>query len=409
MDYRRHPYDDKQRRSYRRPDPRRREGGYPDPRRMNPEYPDPRRMNPEHPDSRLADGAYPEMQYPPEGKMREGENKGRGYYINNQNKNKSRSSSQKHKKQKSASERYKEYLEREEKKKTELKKLEETREENEDSSEEKTTKGTLPVQNLDSPIEDDENLLLIIEEEDEKAIRKTVLLRKGIITLVFLLLSLGINLLSSFHFPLSPSIISIEFSALAELVICICVNPLIACAAVFIKNGFYYLINPSAVASIPNKIVLNLLFIIITWCLYKIIIKSKRFEKKNLMRENMEILPRDYTGLSVFIGGAISSVICALASVASFKYIIIPLVNKQLGDSKDYEAAILENYKTAFDSLTHFFPFVKKIVPAITSIDVGLFVYNVPLNMFKFLCCAALAAIICPAVNNYINMPRNNK
>ncbi len=235
---------------------------------------------------------------------------------------------------------------------------------------------------LSSPLSDDENLYLVAQNESEKADKKTVRKRKAAVVAVCFFLSLALNLLS-IRIPLTPTYIKIEFTALPELVIALAVNPLIAVGTIIIKNLLYLLISPATSASILNKIILNSVFVLMIWMLNKLLSKRTENERATLT-----------------VNGIISSVITSLLSVLTFLYTIIPLKERQLSN---VSAEVFKNYQEAFTNLCVHFPAVKSIVSGFNTLSEGLLFYNVPLNLFKYLFCTALAVILIPTIKSLIN------
>ena len=263
-------------------------------------------------------------------------------------------------------------------------------------------KGNLPDQDLAKPLADDKNMLAVNEKEAAKSAKKSVLRRKALITFVCLILSLAFNLFP-FQLPYTPSLVSIDFSAFGELLAAFTVNPAIAIAIVFVKNGIYFLLNPNAAPSIPNKIVLNIIFILITWLLYRRIIQSKRLDRRNDVYVSTELAPNDFSGFVMFLSGLVSGTVTAFCSLLTFRFITMPLLQVFFGtDSAAINAMLLENYSSAFEKLIVRLPFIGMILPSIGTLRDGMFVYNLPLNFLKYFCCALLAAAVFAIVRNFI-------
>ena len=64
---------------------------------------------------------------------------------------------------------------------------------------------------------------------------------------------------------------------------------------------------------------------------------------------------------------------------------------------------IIKMYQKAHKALIAVIPAVQKLVPSIDSINAGIMLYNIPLNLFKYFVCALLAVITYLIINNKIN------
>ena len=261
------------------------------------------------------------------------------------------------------------------------------------------TKGSLPKQNLDESLADDENLYIVSQKQEERKASQSVLLRKCFIVCVCLVMSLVLNLFS-FQVPYTPSLVSIDFSSLAELLAAFTVHPLISVAIILLKNGVYCLINPGAVPSVPGKIIINVAFVLFTWLFYVLLTRTGNKEDGDPMTSEIK---RDFSSERVLLCGTASALVTAILSVLTFKTVTMPLVAKYLGQDMDvFSKILLANYRQAFDSLTVRFDFVAKIVPSIDSLTEALLFYNITMNFAKFFISALIVSVVFAVVRTFI-------
>ena len=255
---------------------------------------------------------------------------------------------------------------------------------------------------FEDELKDEDNLYLAEEKEQRLKHRKSVITRSAAFSLIALAAAVGFNYLS-FHVPFTPSIIRIDFSAFPLLLAGLCVHPAVGAALVLIKSLICYFINPASVSSIPNKALLDIIYIIITCIMLRLILNSKTLKRKNELRVQAGLEEKEYGPLSVLTGGFISSVLTAIISVFTLKFILLPLLYRFFGAEGYNAVSVFNNYKAAFDGMTSFAPFISKIIPSLNSLTEGIIIYNVPLNIFKYFSCAIVASILYLPVYNFIH------
>ena len=303
----------------------------------------------------------------------------------------------------SGAKRYNYYIERDKQKEYYLTKLDEQEGRNtpdvgEDELELKANNSFISI---DKELKDEENPYLIAQEDSLKAYKRAVIMRKCLITLLCIFLSLGLNIFS-FHFPFTPSVINIDFSAFPELLITLAVNPLAGVLVILVKNGLYYLLVPGSLASLPNKIILDTVFVLTAFLFFKLINKSKVFEKRNIKRENKELPDRDYSFLSVLLGGTAGSIFASLVSVITVKKLLFPMLYEYFGNQGYNPESVLENYESAYIGMTKTFPMLRIIAPSLETLDEGIWIYNVPLTFFKYFVCALFTAFIFSFIYDFV-------
>ena len=264
-------------------------------------------------------------------------------------------------------------------------------------------KGQMSAEEFNKSITDDENLYLASEKDDFAIKEKHVVVRKIIVALVCLIASLVLNMLS-FRLPLTPAVLTVDFSALPILIACLAVNPATAVGLVFAKAGLYYLYKPAAYVNLPYKIILDLIFILIIWILYQRLIESPRYQERNAFRDMAGIPPKDYSIQVTIISGVIASVVTAIAAVFAFRYITLPIVVRT-SDQVDAYTMIYEYYRSAYAELADKFAVVRNFLPTLDNMTVGVLVYNIPITVIKYSVCSIVAAIVFPFVREFVYKP----
>ena len=303
----------------------------------------------------------------------------------------------------SGARRYNDYLERDKYKEYVQKKLDEKDDfstvESYDSAESK--KGTLISGGFGEAVKDENNPYLIAEKEERKKARQEELLRKCVITILGLILAIGLNIFS-FHVPFTPRIINIDFSAFPEMLVALSVNPLIGFAVIVVKNAIYLLIRPGAISSIPNKIILDCVFVIISWALFRLSIKSKRIENKNELRQSRGLSEKDYSTALIILSGAVGSIVTAALSVFTVKYLLLPHLYSHFAAAGFNQITVLADYKRAYFGVCRLLPFVGSITPSVDSINKGLLFFNVPLALAKYFVCTLLTSLVYSPIEEYL-------
>ena len=307
-----------------------------------------------------------------------------------------------HKKNISGAKRYKNYLERDKYKaylqgkidEAELKKLLEREEQLYDGEE----SSAASRMEFGKELDDSENPYLLAEKHSKNEHRRSVILRSALSSFLCLASAVGLNFLS-FHFPFTPSIIKIDFSAFPELLAGLAVNPIAGVAVIIVKSLLCYLIRPASIPSIPNKLILDTLFMLLTVLFFRLLVNSKSAVK----RQGKEIKEKDYSASGIVLSGLAGSFVTALISLITLHRVYFPLLFRLFGDKGYSEEAIFRNYLSAFNGVLRLLPFLKKLIPTLSSLFMGTVMFNLPLNMFKYFVCAAAAAVIFTPVYEFIH------
>ena len=273
----------------------------------------------------------------------------------------------------------------------------------EDELQDITTKGSLSSLSFEGELSDEENAFIKSGDEDAKADKNTSGLKKKIVfSVICVALSLLLNV-GKFTIPNTPSLVQMEFSAFAELAAGLVVHPLIGCLIVLIKNLLYYFIMPTSFPSIPSKIILDILFVLITCYAAKLFMKTKSNRLKLKKREERNLSFREYCFNAVFASGIIASSVSAVGSALTLKYITLPLLYRFFGAYGYTYENIFKSYQIAYYGLVKALPFIKTFIPAMDSLRAGAVLYNIPLTFAKYLICTLLAIAAYYFINDNIN------
>ncbi len=255
------------------------------------------------------------------------------------------------------------------------------------------SKGTLPVENLDVSLSDDENPYLIAEKSEQKAKEKTTRRLKAVIIVSCIAVSLGLNFLS-FGMPYAPSIITVDFSAFPELFAGLVINPIAAIIVIIVKNLIYFAIrfsaSPTIFASVVNKVIVDIIYVLAGIVLYRAIMRLTYVRKKiykNKIKSKSTLIIETVV---VLVAGIIASLIVAPVSVLSFTKILLPLLERILGNGS---RIIYAQYFRALANLIEQFPSIRNITKDMNYFRAGLLVFNLPLYALKYVVCSLLSAI----------------
>ena len=255
------------------------------------------------------------------------------------------------------------------------------------------SKGTLPVENLDVSLSDDENPYLIAEKSEQKAKEKTTRRLKAVIIVSCIAVSLGLNFLS-FGMPYAPSIITVDFSAFPELFAGLVINPIAAIIVIIVKNLIYFAIrfsaSPTIFASVVNKVIVDIIYVLAGIVLYRAIMRLTYVRKKiykNKIKSKSTLIIETVV---VLVAGVIASLIVAPVSVLSFTKILLPLLERILGNGS---RIIYAQYFRALANLIEQFPSIRNITKDMNYFRAGLLVFNLPLYALKYVVCSLLSTI----------------
>lgn len=193
---------------------------------------------------------------------------------------------------------------------------------------------------------------------------------------------------ASVHLPFMPSIVSLEFSALPELLAGIAYGPIIGVGVVIIKNllhcGIYYLLHgiPSFVNEISN-VILDVIFVFVTSIVYNYY-KGNQLKKSLLpnFKEQVEggKVKLHHRSRFIFIGGTFGSALVSIASLFSNVYLIFPLFVKFYSNVGINDYYFLRSYLN--------------VNPNIENIMQGVLYYNVPYNFIRMYAITLVVAVL---------------
>lgn len=250
-------------------------------------------------------------------------------------------------------------------------------------------------------LKDSENPYILAENETKRKSRRSYLLVNVIVFFLCLTLSVFLNLFSR-RIPLTPKFISIEISAFPELFMALAVNPVCGIALALFRSVIIYFINPISAPNIPAKLIVDMVFILVTCEVNKKLMRSGFADKRNERRENKKKPEKDYYWGIGLLSGLIGSAAASVVSFFTVKLIVLPSLYNSFANYGYSEASVLGSYQGAFNTLIGYLPFIKKIIPAVNSVSAGIIIYNMPLNLVKYFFCAVLSVVVCEIYNDII-------
>ncbi|MBQ9227203.1 MAG: hypothetical protein IJ168_00100 [Eubacterium sp.] len=231
--------------------------------------------------------------------------------------------------------------------------------------------------------------------------RRAVFQRKCIAFVFFCALGIGLSFIK-LPIPFTPKILSVEFSYIAVLLVAFTVHPLAGVAISVIKSAAVCIFIPSFVPSAVNKILVEVVSVLITYWLFKVTVRSRMLEKaeqKHVAKGKGKI---DKVLPSLALSGLLGTVVSGAVTVLSVSYVLYPL---QLRLSSVSSEEVLGYYQVAYGGLTRLLPFLTGLFPSMDSILVGAIVYNGPMTAAKCLFCALLLLAFYKPLNHLINEP----
>ena len=254
---------------------------------------------------------------------------------------------------------------------------------------------------FDKELKDSENPYILAENETKRKNRRSYLLVNVIVFFLCLTLSVFLNLFSR-RIPLTPKFISIEISAFPELFMALAVNPVCGIAIALFKSIIIYFLKPLSMPNIPAKLIVDMVFILVTCEVNKKLMRSGFADKRNERRENKMKPEKDYYWSIGLLSGLIGSAAASVLSFFTVKLIVLPSLYNSFAGYGYSEASVLGSYQGAFNTLIGYLPFIKKIIPAVNSVSAGIIIYNMPLNLVKYFFCAVLSVVACEIYNDII-------
>lgn len=241
--------------------------------------------------------------------------------------------------------------------------------------------------------------LASVEKTHQNRIIATVMSAIGL-TLLALILQEG-----NVHLPFMPSFISLEFSALPELLAAIAYGPVVGFVVVFVKNVLHMLIfyfMHSGVPSIVNELsnlIMDATFVVFASVVYNY--QKGANIKKSLMpnikgkQEEGKKRKLRHRSRFIFIGGTVGSAAVAFVTLFSNAYLILPMFIYFYADFGINEYYFLSAYQDAN--------------PIIQNIFQGVLYFNVPYNFIRMFLITLVVSIIYKPISPILHGNLNNK
>ncbi len=193
-----------------------------------------------------------------------------------------------------------------------------------------------------------------------------------------------------FHVPFTPRLFGIEFSAVPELIAAIAYGPVCGIIICLIKNIAYMFITPSGALSAASNFVLNSLFLLITSLLYARFMHNSNQKKRKKQKGERKL----YSSVKVLLCSVIGAAISAIPQFFITRYALFPLYEKQYSSFFSMES-ILVDYQVSMEGLLRHLPEkLGALLPKITSVSMGIAVFNLPVTFGKLIVSSVIAALI---------------
>ena len=219
--------------------------------------------------------------------------------------------------------------------------------------------------------------------------RRKVLIRSVVCTVVLLVFA---ELLYNFKLgiPFLPSLFSVEFSALPELIASIAYGPLTGVAVCVIKNLFHMVLRQGFIVSDVNNILLDSVFIVIAGVLYS----RSMFAGDRRVKPPKGYGKRGYRRKRIFISSLAGLVISLIPQFFITRYIAFPLLEKFYKPAFTM-SMILGEYQNSMAGLKSFLPAaISRFLPEITSVSKGIIFFNLSVTFVKLFFVTVITAII---------------
>ena len=193
------------------------------------------------------------------------------------------------------------------------------------------------------------------------------------------------------HIPYTPSLLTIDFSALPELIATIAYGPIFGVMVCVVKNLIYIIINTNNVISAVNNILLDTVFLMITGYLYSYLMikRDRKAYKKN------KGLVKPFDGKRVLLSSAVGAFVSLIPQFFITRYVAYPLYEKLFGN----EGLTLDWFTRAYMSSmklikTKLPGSISSLLPDITGLGKGIAVFNLPITFAKLIVLSLAAALI---------------
>ena len=237
--------------------------------------------------------------------------------------------------------------------------------------------------------------------KDEKK-RATV---RMVLSLIVLTAAAILLQFAAFHVPNTPTLLTVEFSTLPELIASIAYGPLFGVAVCIFKNIVHVVFHPSYVISDFANLLLDSSFVFIAGLLYS---RSMFYGDKKVIQP--EDAHKDYRRKRIFKSAFIGSIISAVPQFLITRFIAYPLFDKYYADQGGSTERILAAYQESYDIITAKLPpFIANLIPHVTNISRAIILYNLPMTFIKLFIVTCITALIYKYISRPLHYRKKKK
>ena len=206
-----------------------------------------------------------------------------------------------------------------------------------------------------------------------------------------------------FRVPLTPLPLTMDLSAIPELLAAVAYGPVVGIAVTLLKNVFYILIfHKKVIATALSNTMLDSVFVIIASLIYTRGMFSPRALERKREKER---LPKRKRSKQIIKSGLLGAVITTVLTFFSVNYVVLPLIFKQFGKAGHTEEAYLQYYQNAIDTIAGYL----HINPIhFDSLMQGTLVFNMPMTLGKLIVVTIVVAFIYRYLSDFLHY-RNKK
>ena len=235
--------------------------------------------------------------------------------------------------------------------------------------------------------------------EEKKA--KTVLRLIASIIIFTILAEVACFLRNSI--PLMPSFVTIEFSVFFEFLAGIAYGPIVGIVVCFLKaviNAAF--VNTAAITDVTNFFIESA-FVGIAGVYYseRAILKISDYQEDEARKNRRR---------RIFFGGLLGSIPAMIIQYFLTGEFTIPMLEKYYGSYGYTKEALLFSYQRSAEEIALRLPaFLADKIPAITDMNRGILVLNLPITFAKLVLVTVVTMIIYPYISPFLHFMRKDK
>ncbi len=216
------------------------------------------------------------------------------------------------------------------------------------------------------------------------------------ICLVLLAMFASVLQFLPFHVPYTPSIFTVEFSALPELIAAIAYGPIFGVVVCIIKNLIHISIYQNYIISDFNNILLNSTFVFIAGLIYS----RSMFSGDKKINHNSKTSRRT----RIFKSGIAGALVSAVPQLLITRFIAYPLLEKFYSDRGFTMTNLLSSYQECYIEIKSHLPqWISSILPDITGMLKAIAIFNLPITFVKLLIVTTITALIYKHISPFLH------